>query len=148
MPACLSRWTGFVLHWVAGLGSQYYASAMGPLGLRPNDVAILELLDSEGPLVQARLGKRLRIDKASMVGLLNGLERQGLIERRPHPTDGRTFEVHILASGRECLQQAHRASLGATEQFFEALTSEERRTLHELLTRLATTNAPKLPFGE
>lgn len=145
LPECLSHWTGFVLHWVTELGAQFYTHAMAPLKLSPLQVGILQLLAGEGSMVQARLGEKLRVDKATMVNLLNDLEEQDLIERRPHPSDGRAYEVHLLNAGEQRIQEAERASIEANKQFFAALTPEEQRTLNELLKRIAINNAPLKP---
>lgn len=141
MPECLSQWTGFALGWVSGLGLQFYEAALAPLHLRAGQLAILTLLDNEGAVVQARLSERLQIDKATMVSLLNDLEQQGLIERRPHPSDRRAFEVHLLEPGQQRIKQAEHVSAVATKRFFGVLTAVEQQTLHTLLSRLATGGA-------
>ena len=145
LPDCLGNWTGFVLHWVTELGSQFYARAMAPLNLRPLQVGILQLLAAEGAMVQARLGEKLRVDKATMVTLLNSLEEQGLIERRPHTSDRRAYEVHLLEPGKQRLQAAEKISVEAAQQFFSTLTPQEQQTLNELLRRVATSNASRRP---
>jgi MarR family transcriptional regulator, lower aerobic nicotinate degradation pathway regulator len=145
MPECLSRWTGFVLCWVSNLGSQFFEATLAPLHLRPGQLGILSLLESEGAMVQARLSEKLRIDKATMVGLLNDLQQQGLIERRPHSTDRRAFEIHLLDSGRQKIQQAEQVGELASQRFFGVLSPEEQRVLHHLLVRLATSSAALMP---
>jgi MarR family transcriptional regulator, lower aerobic nicotinate degradation pathway regulator len=145
MPECLSRWTGFVLCWVSNLGSQFFEATLAPLHLRPGQLGILSLLESEGAMVQARLSERLRIDKATMVSLLNDLQQQGLIERRPHLTDRRAFEIHLLESGRQRIQQAEQVGEIASQRFFGVLSPEEQQTLHHLLVRLATSSAALMP---
>ncbi len=124
LPDCLGHWTGFVLHWVNELGAQYYARAMAPLGL--------------GPTRQAPLGDKLRVDKATMVALLNDLEAQGLVERRPHPSDRRAYDIHLLAAGCDRLRAAEQASIAAASEFFAALTPAEQHTFNQLLRRIAT----------
>lgn len=149
LPECLSQWTGFVLHWLNELGAQFYARAMAPLNLRPLQVGILQLLASEGGMVQARIGEKLRVDKATMVALLNDLENRGLVERRHHPNDRRAYEVHLLEAGEQTLQEAENLSTEAAKQFFAALTQEEQQTLNELLKRVATSNASwKAPISK
>lgn len=143
LPECLGHWTGFVLHWVAELGSQLYARAMAPLNLRPLQVGILQLLAGEGAMVQARIGEKLRVDKATMVTLLNDLEAQGLIERRPHARDRRAYEIHLLEAGKQRLQAAEKLSIEAAQQFFSTLSHQEQQTLNELLRRIATSNVSR-----
>ncbi|MDM9384558.1 MarR family transcriptional regulator [Chlorogloeopsis sp. ULAP01] len=134
-----------MLHWVTELGAQFYARAMAPLNLRPLQVGILQLLAAEGAMVQARLGEKLRVDKATMVTLLNGLEEQGLVERRPHTSDRRAYEIHLLEFGKQQLRAAEKLSVEAAQQFFSALTPQEQQTLNELLRRVATSNASWKP---
>ncbi len=138
MPECLSQSTGFVLHWVAKLAEQIYTNAVATIGLRPYQVATLQMLEAEGAIVQARLSDKLHIDKATMVTLLNELENQGLVERRPHPSDRRAFEIHLLEAGQQRVREAEKVSIAATKQFFSTLLPAEQQTLHKLLSQLAT----------
>lgn len=91
---------------------------------------------------QNRLAKRTRIDKAPLVGLLNALETQGLVERRPHPSDRRAFAVHLTQAGTAKLAAAEEVNAEVTARFFAPLVPAERQTLHDLLTRLATSHGP------
>jgi MarR family len=47
-------------------------------GIRTRHAALLVLIDAEGPMSQRALGRRLRIDKSPMVGLIDDLEQLGL----------------------------------------------------------------------
>ena len=143
LPESLTRWPGFLLAWVADMGGRLYAQALAELGIRPQHLAILTLLDAEGPMVQARLGDRLTIVKPAVVGLVNELEAMALVQRRPHPHDGRAFEVYLMASGKERIRDAEAVSYQITEAFFSDLSQEERQVFERLLTRLASSNARK-----
>lgn len=147
LPASLSRWTGYTLTWVTDLAGQLYTQGMAEIGLQPQHVAILQLLSEEGTMNQNRLASRTRIDKSALVGLLNGLETQHLVERRPHPHDRRAFEVHLTSTGTAKLLEAERVNADVTAEFFAPLTPEERQTLHDLLTRLAS-NHTSPPDGD
>jgi MarR family transcriptional regulator, lower aerobic nicotinate degradation pathway regulator len=146
MPEPLGRFTGFALSWVTDLNRQMFASAMAELDLLPAHPAILVLLMVEGPMVQARLSDRLRIDRATMVSLLNGLEAQGLVERRPHPTDRRAFEVHITEAGEARMEDIGHAATAVNNRFYGTLSPEEQQVFLTLLRRLATANTPRVPF--
>ncbi|MBW8482892.1 MarR family winged helix-turn-helix transcriptional regulator [Actinomadura parmotrematis] len=72
----------------------------------------------------------------SVTGRLDGLERRGLVERTPSPTDRRRVDVALTADGRDAWQAAMDA-LGAEEdRLFAALTPDERRQLSDLLRRI------------
>ena len=138
IPEALARWTGSLLYWVTSSGEQFYARAVAPLGLRPPQVGLLQVLAGEGPTPQARLTDKTRIDKASLVGLLNDLEAQGLVRRHPHPDDRRAFVIHLEEAGRERLRRVEAVSAEADRRFFGALSEDERRLFQDMLRRLAT----------
>ena len=140
LPAALSRSTGFLLAAVADAATRDYSAALQKIGILPHHLGILALLQGEGPLVQARLGDRLQIVKPAIVGLVNDLERMGLVERRTHPTDGRAFEIHLLERGRRRIEEAASISETATAAFFGPLSRAEQKTFHSLLSRLASTH--------
>jgi MarR family transcriptional regulator, lower aerobic nicotinate degradation pathway regulator len=131
-----------MLYWVTHSAGQFYARAVATVGLTPPQVAILQLLSLEGPLVQARLADRLQINKATMVPLLNELEAQHLVVRQPHPTDKRAFIVSLTQAGHERAAAVARVNQAADQIFFAALTPDERATFQALLRRLATSPMP------
>jgi DNA-binding MarR family transcriptional regulator len=123
---------------VADAATRDYATELERIGISPQHLGILTLLQAEGPLVQARLGDRLQIVKPTIVGLVNDLERMRLVERRTHPTDGRAFEIYLLEDGRRRIDAAASVSERATAAFFGPLNRAEQKTFHTLLSRLAS----------
>lgn len=148
LPEALTSITGFMLYWVTGLAGGFYAQAVATIGLEPQQVATLQLLTMEGPMVQARLAERLHINKATMVGILNGLEARGLVERRPYKGDKRALEIHPTEAGREKAETVARVNREANLIFFAPLTEDEQKTFHTLLSKLATSQpAPEVAQG-
>jgi DNA-binding MarR family transcriptional regulator len=141
LPKSLARWTGNLLYLVTNMGARYYAEVVAPLGLNPYQVAVLQVLADEGAMRQARLTDRTGIDKATMVGVLNDLERQKLIERHPSPTHKRAFDIYLTAQGNTQVQRVEQVSQHAEEQFYKVLSPLERQTLRALLLRLITQSA-------
>jgi MarR family transcriptional regulator, lower aerobic nicotinate degradation pathway regulator len=84
------------------------------------------------------LTDRTRIDKATMVGLLNDLEKQELIERRASPSDKRAFDIYLTKRGAERVRQVEEVSQDAEDQFYGVLSTQERQILRTLLSRLMT----------
>jgi DNA-binding MarR family transcriptional regulator len=54
-----------------------------------------------GALPLGKIGARLQVHPASVTNLIDGLERDGLVAREPHPSDRRTTLARITAQGRE-----------------------------------------------
>jgi DNA-binding MarR family transcriptional regulator len=66
--------------------------------------------------------------------LVADMESQGLVSRRPHPTDGRAKLVEVTRKGREIARRAD-AILATPPAGLSALSAEELETLRELLRR-------------
>ncbi len=145
MPPYLARWTGFVLGWVSAAGLRFYRQALAPLGIDEQHLIVLLTLENLGPQVQRRLSERAPIDTATMVRVVNDLERMGLAKRQLHPTDRRAYRVHLTDAGQRVIREAEEISDRGTEGFFGVLSTEEQRTLRELLVRLAEEVPPTNP---
>lgn len=145
IPQPLNQWPGFVLHWVARIGSDIYDAALAPLNLSKEHLMILGLLEGNGPSTQAYLSTKLRIYPPHMVRFIDELEKQKLIVRRPHLTDRRANIIYLLAAGKVRIRQAEVVSREVTSRFFADLTLKEQKTLQRLLERLALSNAPLVP---
>ncbi|MCK2237461.1 MULTISPECIES: MarR family winged helix-turn-helix transcriptional regulator [unclassified Crossiella] len=77
--------------------------------------SVLTALD-EGPVrTQAALAQAIGADKTRIIGVLDGLQQQGLIERRADPADRRVRLVSITARGA-ALRRAAQADIQAKEE--------------------------------
>jgi DNA-binding MarR family transcriptional regulator len=70
--------------------------------------------------------------------LAAGLERRGLLERRPCADDGRAVEAHLTATGLALLRDAQEVHFASVKRaFFDHLDESELRTLSSVFARLA-----------
>ena len=60
---------------------------------------LLPLFEEDG-LRMGELARRARLSKQTMTTMVRLVERDGLVERRPDPADGRATRVHLSAKGR------------------------------------------------
>jgi DNA-binding MarR family transcriptional regulator len=111
-------------------------------GVRSRHASVLVVIDAEGPMSQRALGRRLRIDKSPMVGVVDDLERLGFAERRRSPRDRRVQDIHLTGKGRRVLERVLALADEENERTFGVLDDEERATLHELLLRVAEATPP------
>jgi DNA-binding MarR family transcriptional regulator len=82
---------------------------------------------------QQALSSTLMMDGTNIVGLLNDLEAEQLIERRRSPQDRRRHVVEITTSGLERLGQAECALAAAENDVLATLDATQRETLYLLL---------------
>src|SRR5882757_10849671 len=74
-------------------------SVLAPLGLRPRHLVALTVLRSRDGITQQALSGTLEMDGTNIVGLLNELEAEDLIERRRSPEDRRRHLVELTDTG-------------------------------------------------
>jgi DNA-binding MarR family transcriptional regulator len=112
---------------------------LAEVGLRPRHLLAMTVLRDRGASSQADLAGTLQLDRTNLVGLLNDLESEGLIERRRSPEDRRRHTVSLTDGGHERLARAEFALAAAEDIVLGALTAKQRDTLYELLRRAVGT---------
>ena len=85
--------------------TQLYDEALRPSGLRVTQFSILASIARAGAANLRQLEDELAIDQTTLTRSLNLLERDGVIERVPHP-DGRFKATRLTLKGRRALQVA------------------------------------------
>lgn len=117
---------------------------------RPGAGSVYFALLREENCTATELATQLRMPKATITGLLDGLERDGVIERKPCPEDGRAMSLRLTAFGRRLetdMRQRHKQIVRTLEQ---GLSRREAAGLRRLLTvvignldRVRSTEAPR-----
>jgi DNA-binding MarR family transcriptional regulator len=123
----------------AGTSRLLSAQLSAEHGLTINDYEALLLLSrSENQsLRRIDLASRLLLTASGVTRLLDGLEREGWVEKGTCASDGRVSYAVLTADGREKLEQASCSHVGAIRALFEErLSQDELATLVELLSRL------------
>ena len=137
----LARNTGYLISRLGAIGQRHFAERMSQLGLTPRMWGALNVLDAEGPLSQHALGRCVGMDPSSMVSTIDELEAKGMVQRRRDPSDRRAYALHITEAGHETLVAGRKLARGAQSELLAPLSEDERRTLHDLLLRLAANPA-------
>lgn len=117
-------------------------SVLAPLGLRPRHLVALTVLRDHGECSQQALSTTLQMDGTNVVGLLNELEADDLIERRRSPADRRRHVVQLTDAGVSLLAKAECALAAAEDDVLAALDPAQRETLYGLLQQATSGAAP------
>ncbi|MFF8653173.1 MarR family winged helix-turn-helix transcriptional regulator [Streptomyces huasconensis] len=101
-------------------------------------LSVLDTLAFGGsPRRLTELTKTEQVSQPGITQLVTRLERDGLLERRPDPTDGRAVLVHITDAGREIIRSRRADRSRHLRPLVEQLTPQERRSLTDALPALA-----------
>jgi DNA-binding MarR family transcriptional regulator len=137
MHGVLVRNTGYLVSRLGWFASRRFGERLATLGLTTRMWGALNVLDAEGAITQQQLGRAIGTDPSSMVSTIDELESKGFVERRRHPTDRRAHALHLTSTGRATLDRGRALARAAQEELLAPLSADERRTLHDLLLRMA-----------
>ncbi len=101
---------------------------------------VMSRLAKDGPATTADLARAEGIKPQSMGTTVAALEKIGIVERKPHPTDGRQVNIELTAKGAALRKSVKDAKLAWLVQVIAQLDEEQQKTLFaagEIIKRLA-----------
>ena len=93
-----------------------------------NILMILKEAPKEG-LSQQQISEKLVVTKSNMVGLLDRMERSGLVERRVHPTDRRYHCVVLMLAGKKILEKVEVEYFMEVDRIMSPLNESDKKTV-------------------
>ncbi|GAB3679673.1 MarR family winged helix-turn-helix transcriptional regulator [Actinocorallia lasiicapitis] len=126
----------FLLMHAAHVLNTELTAALEQLGLMPRGLCVLQVAQ-DGELTQIQLAERCDLDKTTMVVTLDDLERRGLAERHPSPTDRRARIVKVTDAGRAMVVRGERIVTDIHDEVLDTLPAEEREAFLSALRRLS-----------
>lgn len=104
-------------------------------GISPGRLGVLVLIDANPGISQSRLAEAVQRDRSTMVGVIDGMEESGWVERRPGK-DRRTNSLVLTRAGRAFLERTLKQIEAHEDRVAGRLTSAERIRLLSLLSRI------------
>lgn len=127
----------FELLTLAGAVDRDCAARLAPYRLSEGKFVLLFLLnDKPDGLSPHELAERAGVTRATITGLLDGLERDGFIARRGGLHDRRKIAVALTEAGRKTAHDLFTDHTEWVASLFRGFTAEERGTLSNLLQRI------------
>lgn len=115
---------------------EVFLQRMAVYKLRPVDFSVASLIVHNPGITSRQLCGTLGILPPNLVGLINSLEKRGLLRKQPHPRDGRASGLHATAAGIALMQEAEAAASAIEDEVAARLTASERKTLLRLLQKV------------
>jgi MarR family 2-MHQ and catechol resistance regulon transcriptional repressor len=107
-----------------------------PLGVSAAGGLVLGLLRDHGRMSPSELGERLIVTRATVTGLIDSLERRGLVRRTANPVDRRSILVEITPEGLEVVQTVRTLIHRNERTWMSVLSDDELRDYIGLLHRI------------
>ena len=113
-------------------------ASLARLGVTADQFVVLSALAGGEARTQRELVARTSSDPSTVRAMLVLLEKRGLVERRPHPTDGRARSVKLTTHGRRALARMWSATDPVRERLVATLNPSRIEQLTTSLSKVAT----------
>ncbi|HWE88170.1 MAG TPA: MarR family transcriptional regulator [Pseudonocardiaceae bacterium] len=131
------------LNWLLHRAAQRFGdvldAAASEHGVSIREQLVLASLIQEPARAQLSLGVALGLDKTTLTTTLDRLESNGLVVRRPHPTDRRVRVPEVTARGRDVQRQVAEAVAKVEHELLQVLGEDEQQSLRTALHQLVHT---------
>ncbi|MCE7008149.1 MarR family transcriptional regulator [Kibdelosporangium philippinense] len=97
---------------------------------------VLTAVDGQPVRTQSALAQSIGADKTRIISVLDDLQRRGLIDRQPDPTDRRVHLVSITSEGHKLRRAAQTDIQRNEERLLAQLSPQDRRSFLRALERL------------
>ncbi len=113
-----------------------FLERMAVYDLKPVDFSVMSVIVHNQGVTSRQLCAALNILPPNLVGLVQSRESRGLIERLPHPHDGRAMGLHPTEKGQELMTQAEATASELEMKIGSKLTPNQVQTLVTLLQKI------------
>lgn len=91
---------------------------------------------SDGEKIMSELSDELMVTPRNITGLVDALEQEGLVRRRPHATDRRAIVIELTPHGAETAGAVHDQHTATVTELFRNLSEHDQRELMRILDLL------------
>ena len=120
--------------------TRVYWERLAKYGLSQPQFFLLIALYEEDNILITRLAEKVALDKSTLTGILDRLERDGLITRQATPNDRRALYIRLTEQSRSLRDDLTHIYNDTNQQFLSRLTDHEREVFDNILDKLKFTN--------
>lgn len=115
---------------------RHFTETFSDLDLTQKQVSVLWLIDDHPAVSQIEVGRRLRMDRATTMTIVNRLQSRDFLRRERSPDDGRKQALYLTDAGRDALARA-KIAIAEHEAWLQSrFKPEEVEKLVEMLARI------------
>ncbi len=119
------------MHWMkAGLKDENLTFAR---------MRLLWAVEAGGPQIMSELKDTLGVTARSVTSLVDGLEADGYVVRKPHPDDRRATVIELTSDGEDAMERVHGLHQTRAAELFADLPDDDQRTLLRIMEALVDT---------
>lgn len=115
---------------------KWVRSCLQDRGMTYARMRLLGALHCSGPQIMTSISDELGVTRRNVTALVDALEEEELVRRKPHPTDRRATVIEMTSRGEQMMDRIYDEHRAAVAELFAELGEEDRRELVRLLGSL------------
>lgn len=127
---------GYQVNHLARLFARALDAKLKPLGLATGQMPVLLALFEKDGQTQAELCKLVRVEQPTLANTLGRMHRDGLVERRADPSDGRRMQIYLSAHTAALKGEVIAAAQAVNGQAVDGLAADEQDQALTLMARM------------
>ena len=105
-------------------------------GLTTAQTHAIEIVGHAGSIKMKDLARKIGVTTGTLTVAVDRLEKKGLMVRKPHETDRRSYLIELTSQGRDCFKEHHQFHIRMTQEIVSELTAEEQVQFARLIEKV------------
>lgn len=132
-----SGYLGYLLRQAQAAARLTLERSLGELGVTVPQFVVLTMLKAYPGLSGAELARVALLTPQTVGVIIRNLERDGAIQKAPHPVHGRKLQWTLTPRGLALLEQCRKRAIAHDQKLAEGLTQKDERVIRQWLARTA-----------
>jgi len=115
---------------------QYFKASLAEFDVTPVQYGVLACLWHEDSQTPKQIAASLSLDGSTITGILDRMEKKGLVKRMPDPNDRRALRVILTKQGLQLCEPIGKVIEESNQYILEILTKEEQEQFFNILERI------------
>jgi DNA-binding MarR family transcriptional regulator len=115
---------------------KWVRSRLQDRGMTYARMRLLGALHCNGPQIMSSISDELGVTRRNVTALVDALEEEGLVRRKPHPTDRRATVIEMTGRGERTMERMYDEHRAAVAELFAELEEQDQRELSRMLGAL------------
>lgn len=129
---------GFLARRLQQIAVSIFLDETSEYDITPLQYGVMAVVRATPGIDQIGVSSGVGLDRTTVVGIVDRLERKGLIARRADPSDRRVRQLYLTQPGQQKLFDMHAATERVQKRLLEPLSAKERAVFLEYIDRIVS----------